>query len=59
MVELKDGRRGIAYSRDQFKKAMLVKLINPDHSPLISEKTQKQAVVFADLRDVSVIGYVD
>jgi hypothetical protein len=59
-VVLPDGRKGVAYSKEQIRgDKLLIKLIQKDFSPLLSEKTGKQAVVFRLPSDVKIIGYCD
>lgn len=59
-VELRDGRKGVAYTNDQIRgDKMLIKLVDEDYQPIISEKTNKQAVVFMLPDSVKVIGYCD
>lgn len=59
-VELSDGRKGIAYANKQIHKDRIcVSLINADFSPVISEKTNKQSIVFKNVSEVKIIGYCD
>lgn len=59
-VELPDGRKGIAYIKEQVRgDKMIIKLIDEDFKPVISEKTGKQALVLRLPQEVKVMGYCD
>lgn len=59
-VELIDGRKGIAYSKDQVRgDKMLIKLVNDNLEPLISVITLNQVVVLKKLSEIKVIGYIN
>jgi hypothetical protein len=59
-LELKDGRRGIAYKKEQVHPDRLtIKLVDGNFAPIISDLTGKQKIVFKASTDVKLIGYVD
>lgn len=59
-LELQDGRKGIAYNKEQVHKdKFTIKLIDANFEPLISEHTGKQAIVFRASSEVKLIGFVD
>lgn len=59
-VELPDGRKGVAYTKEQVRgDKMIIKLIDSDFQPVLSEKTGKQAVVLRLPTEVKLIGYCD
>ena len=60
LLELSDGRRGIAYHAEQIHKDKItIKLIDHRFTPIMSEITGKQKVVFKTADEVKLIGYVD
>ncbi len=64
IVELKDGRLGIVYNneqdREKFRSRMLVKLIDKNYEPIMSERyPDKQMQVFRYPSELKTKGYVD
>lgn len=60
IVRLVDGRKGIVYSNEQIHKEKLsIALVDNYFQPIISEKTNKQSIVFKLPTEVTLIGYVD
>lgn len=59
-LELKDGRKGIAYNKEQVHKdKFTIKLVDGDFQPIMSDITGKQKIVFKSEDEVKLIGFVD
>lgn len=62
LYELSDSRLGIAYYKDQGAvkdDCRLLKQVDKDMKPVLSEHNGRQAVLIKDLKDLTVHGYVD
>lgn len=62
IYELADGRRGIAYARQQgpqFGGRVMLKIVDKKCNPIISTVTKKQAVKLEFTKFLKLIGFVD
>jgi len=62
LYELADGRMAIAYNCDQAavkEDCRLLKQVDKDMKPVLSEHNGRQAILIKNLSDLTVRGYVD
>jgi len=60
LVELKDGRKGIAYNEGQIHPIKtIIKILDDEFNPVISKTTGKQVVVFKEKKEFRIVGFVD